>query len=213
MCNAATLGRFRHPGQVREQCAELLGNLRAEHPSHHRTERPANLNRLADLCLCARGLDPAVEAKPRSWNNAREKREASPWLHIGQLHLVVLARLRVHDPGAARGESALPVHRRDVRIPLSPGRHVRPDTPDLFRRSSRLDRSAVFACHRIPLFQTDWAAASRSRGTSTTSCVFRKLSVTTLTTRSTAPTNSMVRSGAPCPTGAGSEKIRNSASG
>ena len=43
--------------------------------------------------------------------------------------------------------------------------------------------------------------------------VFRKFSVTTLTTRSTAPNSSTGWSGAAWPTGAGSEKIRNSASG
>src|SRR2546430_10225351 len=63
------------------------------------------------------------------------------------------------------------------------------------------------------LLQADRAVASRSGGSSTMSRVFRKLSVTTLTTSSTAPSSSTGRRGAPCPTGAGSEKIRKSASG
>src|SRR5207302_7840545 len=55
--------------------------------------------------------------------------------------------------------------------------------------------------------------ARRSRGTSTIWRVLRKLRETTPATNNTAPTTSMGRNGAPWPTGAGSEKIRNSASG
>ena len=57
------------------------------------------------------------------------------------------------------------------------------------------------------------APARRSRGSSTTSRAFKKFSVTTPVTRSTAPSSSMGRRGAAWPTGAGREKIRNSASG
>src|ERR1700694_6011279 len=55
--------------------------------------------------------------------------------------------------------------------------------------------------------------ARRSRGTSTMSRVLRKLSVTTAATSRSAPNSSTGRSGTPCPTGGGSEKIRKSASG
>src|SRR5205809_3749040 len=98
---------------------------------------------------------------------------------------------------------------------LSPRRHVRPHAPDLFRRSGRLNGGAVLACHRAGplLLQADRAAANRSWGSSMMSRVFRQFKVTTLTTRSTAPNSSIGRNGAACPTGAGSEKIRNSTSG
>src|SRR5579864_411505 len=57
------------------------------------------------------------------------------------------------------------------------------------------------------------ARSTRARGTSTTCRVLRKFSVTTPLSSSTAPTISTVRSGTPCPTGGGIERIRNSASG
>src|SRR5207245_10101641 len=53
----------------------------------------------------------------------------------------------------------------------------------------------------------------RSRGTSTIWRVLRKLRDTTPATNNTAPTTSIVRRGAPRPTGAGREKIRNNARG
>src|SRR5438876_7326485 len=72
--------------------------------------------------------------------------------------------------------------------------------------SPQADRAGSVTCRRPE-------PARRSRGTSTMLRVLRKLRVTTPTTSSAAPTSSTGRSGAPCPTGGGSEKIRKSASG
>src|SRR5437016_4338276 len=72
--------------------------------------------------------------------------------------------------------------------------------------SPQPDRAGSGTCRRPE-------PARRSRGTSTMLRVLRKLRVTTPTTSSAAPTSSTGRSGAPCPTGGGSEKIRKSASG
>src|ERR1700704_1035600 len=98
------LGGLSLLGQVGEQHAEVLGNLRAKHAAEHSAQRAFHLNHLTDSGFGVRGLDPAVEAKRRTWHDARLEREAAARHHVDEAHLVMLAGPRVHDPGGALSE-------------------------------------------------------------------------------------------------------------
>src|SRR5437660_1669688 len=66
-----------------------------------RTERPLDLDPLADGRLAGGRADSAVEAKGGQRHDAGLEREALLWHYVEKLHLVVLAGARVHHPSGA----------------------------------------------------------------------------------------------------------------
>ena len=170
--NLWDLYRLGLPREVGQQRAELLRDLRSQHPAHDPSQRTANLDGLADFRLCSRRLDPAVEAKGRARHDTCDKRKAARGLNVDQLHLVMLTGLGIHDPCRARSEPTMPVHRRHIRIPFAPGGHVRPHAPDLLGRCRRFHRGAVLARHSLPPSRPAQLSTRVSAGGDVTSAAF-----------------------------------------